>query len=593
MMSDATKNRKREQPGCNELLIYELVSTDREEARSWPLGAHDDARDEIRSLLKSSHSINEKLRSAICGTATQNNDWSTMSNQSKTNGEADTISAYDTDIASSQKQYCSFAVTGPQECFQAIYICQSCNDADGNQPLLACLCEACALACHGDHEGLEYVGTGPSYCDCHQLADGCKLEECSREKASQWDLSQGCLQVDNAVPKVSASDSCKVPLQDGEEDDDDHYVRDAFTIKMLVEEDELYARLQLQCKELVKHSRETFWLDATMDKSSLCDLELLAWSIFQQHIKHYNLQESSAAPVYGVEWWVQVKPVSAPEVGKSRLEAYTNGSEAVDLHYDKDEDLAESFGLGSFPALSTVTYLTTTPAASPPPPPTVIFPHRYDENDQDVIPNMLVSHARRGKHLVFDGRLLHGAPSHHALRPLPLDTAAEMTTAIKEWEDIGATSEQQWRITFLVNVWIGHKPAGVHGMPTEIRDKLQREHDSCHAKELFTNSASAPVFESREIAEVHVNEEEDLPLTLRGRIELPFLGKGTTWEDEDEDEEEAGGGMVLVTYPPPDHQVDTLLVRFGPDLEAFLRDLDIEEDEDEGEGQCQYQEEEA
>jgi hypothetical protein len=193
---------------------------------------------------------------------------------------------------------------------------------------------------------------------------------------------------------------------------------------------------------------------------------------------------------------------------------------------------------------------------------------------------MLVSHARRGKHIVFDGRLLHGAPSHHALRPLALDTKTASTTT-KEEDDIISTSEQ-WRITFLVNVWIGHKPAGVHVLPTEIRNELQRENDSSHAQELFTSSASAPVFESREITEVHVNEQEDLPLSLRGRIELPFLGKGTTWEDEpeEEDEEEAGGGMVLVTYPPPDHVVDTLLVRFGPDLEAFLRDLDEEEEEE-------------
>jgi hypothetical protein len=500
-----------------------------------------------------------------------------MSNQSATNAEAGTTSSGDDNPTSSQMEYCSFAVTGPLESFQAIYVCRSCNDAADNQPLMACLCEACALACHDDHEGLEYVGTGPSYCDCHQLSAGCKLETCSREKASQLDLSQGCLKVDSAVPKVSVSGFCKVLNQNG--DDDNQYVINAFTIKMLLEEDELYNSLQLHCKELVKHSRETFWLDATMDTSTFCDLELLAWSIFQQHVKHYYLQ---ASEVYGAEWWVQVKPVSAPEVGKSRLEAYTNGSEAVDLHYDKDEDLAESFGLGSFPTLSTVTYLTTTAPALPPPPPTVIFSHRYDENDQEVIPDMLVSHARRGKHVVFDGRLLHGAPSHRALRPLTLETAtATTTTTTKEEEDSVSTSEQ-WRITFLVNVWIGHKPAGVHVLPAEIRDVLQRDNYSSHAQELFTSSASAPVFESREITEVHVNEQEDLPLSLRGRIELPFLGKGTTWEDEpeEEDEEEAGGGMVLVTYPPPDHVVDTLLVRFGPDLEAFLRDLDEEEEEE-------------
>jgi hypothetical protein len=39
--------------------------------------------------------------------------------------------------------------------------------------------------------------------------------------------------------------------------------------------------------------------------------------------------------------------------------------------------------------------------------------------------------------------------------------------------------------------------------------------------------------------------------------------------------------MVLVIYPPPEHEVDTLLVRFGPDLEAFLRDLDLDLEEEE------------
>jgi hypothetical protein len=494
-----------------------------------------------------------------------------MSNQSATNGEAGTIqqpSLDDTDTESHQKDYCSFALTGPQEIFQAIYICRSCC-SDGSQPGLACFCEACALTCHDNHEGLEYVGTGPSYCDCHQLAAGCKLEDCSREKAAQLDLCQGCLHVDSAVREVSC--------QDG---DDVQYVRDVFTIRALIKEDQLYSRLQLHCKELVKHSRETFWLDDKMDVSKFCDLELLAWSVFQQHVKHYELQVSSptSSYTYGAEWWVQVKPVSAPESGKSRLEAYTNGSEAVDLHYDKDEDMAESFGLGSFPTLSTVTYLTddsTTTAL--PPPPTVIFPHRYDENDQAAISNMIVSHPRRGKHLVFDGRLLHGAPSHYALRPLSLDTT---TTTTGEEEEKKASISEQWRITFLVNVWIGHKPAGVHVLPAEIRDVLQREHDPCHTQELLTTSSCAPLFESREIVEVHVNGEEDLPLSLRGRIELPFLGKGTTWENEDE-EDAGGGGMALVTYPPPDHEVDTLLVRFGPNMEAFLHDLDGDEDDEE------------
>jgi hypothetical protein len=120
---------------------------------------------------------------------------------------------------------------------------------------------------------------------------------------------------------------------------------------------------------------------------------------------------------------VQNVGLSKTSIIKSRLEAYTNGSKAVDLHYDK--------------------FSTTTIAASPTlPPPTVIFPYRYDENDHNVISLMLVSHARRGKYLVFGRRLLHGIPSHCGLRTLELGTTATTTTK----EDTVSTSEQ-WRIT--------------------------------------------------------------------------------------------------------------------------------------------------
>jgi len=43
----------------------------------------------------------------------------------------------------------------------------------------------------------------------------------------------------------------------------------------------------------------------------------------------------------GAEWW-----------NKQNKEA------AINLHYDKDEELASTFALGQFPTLSTVTYLT-------------------------------------------------------------------------------------------------------------------------------------------------------------------------------------------------------------------------------------------
>jgi hypothetical protein len=53
------------------------------------------------------------------------------------------------------QQYCSYAVTGTQTSFQAIYVCRTCCTVESN---LLCLCQACADSCHSDCDGLEYIG---------------------------------------------------------------------------------------------------------------------------------------------------------------------------------------------------------------------------------------------------------------------------------------------------------------------------------------------------------------------------------------------------------------------------------------------------
>ena len=70
---------------------------------------------------------------------------------------------------------------------------------------------------------------------------------------------------------------------------------------------------------------------------------------------------------------MQVKPVD---------EASSSSTCGIDLHYDKDEALAESFGLGSFPTLSTVTYLT---GASSKAPPTILLDHTYTQGEEEVM----------------------------------------------------------------------------------------------------------------------------------------------------------------------------------------------------------------
>jgi hypothetical protein len=102
-----------------------------------PAGARYRIQTRARQLMCATRAIS-KLRSAI-DKSTNLQNWSTMSNEQPACDEQ--RSRYNIFGCCGSHKYSeeilSFAVTGPQECFQAIYICRSCNDADGNQPLLA------------------------------------------------------------------------------------------------------------------------------------------------------------------------------------------------------------------------------------------------------------------------------------------------------------------------------------------------------------------------------------------------------------------------------------------------------------------------
>jgi hypothetical protein len=398
-----------------------------------------------------------------------------------------------------KQQFCSFAVTGPQGTFQAIFVCHTCC-TDGDDTL--CICQACADECHADHEDLEYVGVGPCYCDCLKI--GCCIRDQSEEEAERLNLS-----FENSKRKAEPLSQGTLPAFA------------AYSIDMLQQNDYMALLLQNQAQELVKHSKDTFWVDGTMDTSVLCGLERFALTVLQRHATNFGLAQC------GAEWWVQVKS-SNPDT----VEA------AIDLHYDKDEDMAEKFGLGYFPTLSTVTYLGNPTSASP----TVVFSRRYEEEESVPIEHMLVSHPTVGKHLVFDGRLLHGAPSHSALR------AAQK-------EDLAEYSQDAPRITILVNLWSGNKPGGVMPLSSTIRDKLRQDSDP-DLSQYATTFVDRPV------------QERPLDAWGNPRIELPFLGKDTTWGEDDEDED-----RVYVSTVPPQilPEDDTVLYHFtNENLATFV-----------------------
>jgi hypothetical protein len=68
---------------------------------------------------------------------------------------------------------------------------------------------------------------------------------------------------------------------------------------------------------------------------------------------------------------------------------------------------------------------------------------------------------------------------------------------------------------------------------------------------------------------VHLDEstESKYNESSSSMIELPFLGKGTTWESSDSNDELSTNVFV---YPPPDVESDTYIVRFGSRMEGFI-----------------------
>jgi hypothetical protein len=225
---------------------------------------------------------------------------------------------------------------------------------------------------------------------------------------------------------------------------------------------------------------ESFWLGMGTDPASQprCALESLARAIFRQHTKALAVVGGEGAEIKaagagakagpgpgprtgelsgagpggkeevdsdsdlnfdpsrsGAEWWVQVR------------HAGDGQDEAVSFHWDKDEDLVDDYGVNVHPAISTVTYLTDTGA------PTLVLDHRaplmYEDLDgfRGHVSSGHLSYPRAGKHVAFDGRLLHGAPR-------------ELTRA-------GAAPPGYVRVSFLVNVWLGYKPRGIQRFPEE------------------------------------------------------------------------------------------------------------------------------
>ncbi|CAK9090377.1 Uncharacterized protein SCF082_LOCUS42628 [Durusdinium trenchii] len=163
-----------------------------------------------------------------------------------------------------------------------------------------------------------------------------------------------------------------------------------------------------------------------------CLAERLAQEIFRFHVG----TDSSFDPERsGAEWWAQVRDTGHEEEG-------------IQFHWDTDEAAVERHGINVHPHLSTVTYLTDCGA------PTLILDCRNTRTPCETsqvygeISGGALSWPERWKHIAFDGQLLHGTVPG------------------------GQGGQGGRRITFLVNIWLNHRPSNCRRLSKALRRRV-------------------------------------------------------------------------------------------------------------------------
>ena len=194
-----------------------------------------------------------------------------------------------------------------------------------------------------------------------------------------------------------------------------------------------YQSLRRDCVTLYTYVEGSIWLAA--NAKPRCLVESLVAAVFKRHTHDLQINRETA----GAEFWVQV-----------RLPSNGDGDDdgPIDFHFDVDEYMQDEKSQTLTPHLSTVTYLSDCGA------PTVVVgveaPAGYRVPDvYGSISSAMLSFPLYGKHLAFDGKLLHGA--------VPVGDAF---------------SGDEPRITLLVNIWLGHQPTHIQPMIAGLAERL-------------------------------------------------------------------------------------------------------------------------
>jgi len=222
---------------------------------------------------------------------------------------------------------------------------------------------------------------------------------------------------------------------------------------------------------------ETYFIPCQM--TPRCALEELALQVFRHHTK--SLPPGSYDPNQsGAEWWTLVLETPLPPNSDEFDKDEDDEGDDVGMHFDAD------YGLESqvpdtmvHPRLATITYLSDIGV------PTLILDQKSPkiQSLERTVERGWLSAPRRGKHVAFDGRLLHGAPGYifpgygykedsneHLNKKVKLDPAAT-NHEIKS---------QGKRYTFLVNIWLNHCPLDAEPLDEQVCKQMQTSRkDGC------------------------------------------------------------------------------------------------------------------
>lgn len=208
---------------------------------------------------------------------------------------------------------------------------------------------------------------------------------------------------------------------------------------------------------------QTFFLPAKMKPR--CALEALVKQIFEKHVAH--LESGTYSPEHsGAEWWTLVMDgdnEDAKAVGEGD-EDDEDEEDEVGLHFDADYELEEqASNMLLHPRLATVTYISDYGA------PTLVLSQKSPPIDdikkktlEKGISKAWLSHPKLGKHIAFDGRLLHGAPALY----FPSQKHSDGEPQAKRQKI------EKKRYTLLVNIWLNHWVLDASLLDDDVCSKL-------------------------------------------------------------------------------------------------------------------------